>query len=334
MMPTRHRHCATRATHSSTAESGRHQSVPHSYALEANPDHPTPNSITQSFESDPRHHPPPPEDVMQTIQGRTLISLRAAQDFLAKNADGLAGVADSGAKRRLDEILAELTAHATDQVAGTLQARSATRKQYALRRALIRYHIAPIVRIARVELAHTPELEPFRMPRGTPSVEKLAAVAHGIAAAAAPHAAPFISAGLPDDFVDQLTAAADALVDSVKERAVHRGSVRGATTGIRNSLVVGRMIVAVLDSFVYRAAAADEALLAGWNSVRHVERVAGRPARRTLDARAKRPGSETPALRLLPAEVSTHSTERALPPANDEIPLLQQSGALSPADAE
>jgi hypothetical protein len=263
---------------------------------------------------------------MQTIQGRTLTSLRDAREFLSEHSDRLAGVAGSGATRRLDEILDDLAAQTTEQVSGALQAQGATRTQYALRHALIRYHIAPIVRIARIELAHTPEVEPFRMPRGTPPVPKLAAAAHGIAAAAAPHAALFISAGLPDDFIDQLTAAADALVDSVMERARHRGSVRGATTGIRKSLVVGRMLVAVLDSFVRRAAANDQALLASWDSARQVHRLGGRPARRTLQAGAELPELSAPAARLLPAGAPTDSDERALPPAESGMLLLQQSG--------
>jgi hypothetical protein len=259
---------------------------------------------------------------MQTIQGKTLTSLRAVECFLTEHAERLGGVAESGAARRLEQILTELSTRLTEQSACTLHARGVTQTQAVQRRALVRYHLAPIVRIARSELAHSEELAPFRMPRGTLPVEKLAGLAHGIATAAAPHAALFISAGLPDDFIDELTRAADALVGSAVERTQHLARVHSATAGIRRLLVAARTVVGVLDSFVHRAATDDMGLLAGWDSVRHVTRRARRLAGRTLDAQAQPPAIAAPALRMLPAAVSTEPHERVLPPARDGVLAL------------
>lgn len=271
---------------------------------------------------------------MQTKQGHELTSLLGVQAFLADRVEQLPEAANSGARRKLDEIIAQLSADATNQAGGTLAAQGETQHQHALRHALVRFHIAPLVCIARAELAHTPEIEPFRMPRGLPPVPKLAAAAYGMAEAAARHASVFIAAGLPDDFAEQLTGAADALMESLSKRTQHRGTVRGATTGIRNRLVAGRRIVRVLDAFVRRTAHDDLALLAGWDSVKRVPRVGGRRAHGALPVEAEPPRVAAAASRLLAAYTTTGSDERALPPAQDAMRLLEGTVEQSAPSAQ
>jgi hypothetical protein len=270
---------------------------------------------------------------MQTIQGHSLTTLRSVQAFLADRAEQLPEAANSGARRKLDEIIAQLSLYITEQAEGTRNAQGATQRQHALRQALVRLHIAPLVCIARAELAHTAELEPFRMPRGMPPVEKLAAAAYGMAMVAARHASVFIAAGLPHDFVEQLTRTADALVGSVSERTQHRSAVGGATTGIRKRLVAGGRIVRVLDTFVLRDAHDDPALLAGWDSVRQVRRVGGRRAHFALPAGAEPHRIAAAASRLLAAQTTTGADERALPPARNAMRLLEGTVEVSvPSD--
>jgi hypothetical protein len=213
---------------------------------------------------------------MQTTQGQALQSLRAVDLFLGDHADRLPQVAGTGARRWLHELLQQLLTFETDQAAGTIQARGATQDIYRLRRVLVEDHMAPIVRLARLELANTPAVEPFRMPRGTPSVGRLGSDALGLARAAEPYAERFIAAGLPPDFVARLTRAADDLASAVTERARRRGDVHGATRGIRELLVTGRRLVYLLDAFVRSAARGDDALLTAWGSVSRVNRVGGR----------------------------------------------------------
>jgi hypothetical protein len=215
---------------------------------------------------------------MQTTQGNVLRSLRNVQSFLDEHADKLAGVIKTGTRQRLDDIIVALSAYLSDQTGGLLAAKGSTQKQHALRQALLRDHMAPINRIAKVELPHTPELTPLLMPKGKPTLEKLAAAAYGMAETAAPHAAVFTGAGLPDDFITQLTGAANAMIASLGERSASRGKRRGATSGLKADLTAGRKIVHVLDTFVRSALKDDPALLANWNLVKRVEKVPGRAA--------------------------------------------------------
>jgi hypothetical protein len=230
---------------------------------------------------------------MQTDQGNMLHSLQAVQAFLEENAATLAGVAKSGARRRLADVIAQLSIHASDQTGNALAAQGATRKQKALRTTLLRDHMAPISRIARVDLPQTPELEPLRMPQGKPTAQRLAAAAYGMTQAAAPFAEVFTSAGLPVDFIAQLNAAADAMLLSLSERSQHRGRLRGATIGLKTTLATGRKIVHVLDAFVRTALRDDPALLANWNHVKRVPRPAGRSSTAAQPPAAS--GPETPA---------------------------------------
>jgi hypothetical protein len=185
-----------------------------------------------------------------------------------------------------------------------------TQKQYALREALLRDHMAVIVRIAKAKLTPTPEVAPIRMPRGRPTVERLSAAANGMAKAAEPFAAVFIAAGLAADFIAQLTAAADALVASMSHRTQSQGSRRGATTGLQATLIAGRKIVHVLDAMVTSALQGNPALLSNWNSVKRV---------RITPTRPNTPAPETP----VTPTTSTTPTAPVTPPAPATEPATQ-----------
>ena len=215
---------------------------------------------------------------MQRTQGNTLHSLRTTHAFLEENATKLNAVVKSGARQRLEAVIAELSTHVAGQAGSQLASLGATQRQRALRLALLRDHMAPISRIARADLPPTPEIAPLRMPKGRPTAERLAAAAYGMATAAALNAPTFVAAGLPDDFVIQVNAAADAMLDALSERSQSRGRRSGATKGLKNQLSAGRRIVHVLDAFVKSALKDDAALLENWNRVKRVQRSAGRPA--------------------------------------------------------
>jgi len=211
---------------------------------------------------------------MRTREGRTFQSLRAVKAFLDTHADVLTDVRDTGARARLDAIISAVADHVATQEGSYLAAQGATKKTQALRRALLRKHMAAIARIAKADLPGAPALEPLRMPKGNPSTERVAAAAHGMAKAAAAFSDVFIAAGLPVNFTQQLADAADALLACVAERAQCRGVRGGATEGIRTQLSEGRKIVAVLDVFVTASLDNDPALLANWNIVKRVQRLA------------------------------------------------------------
>lgn len=213
---------------------------------------------------------------MQLTEGYRFTALYNAQQFLADHADELPRVAQTGASRRLDVILDELSCLVTEQAAATLLARAATGRLHQLRRRLFEDHLTPITRIARAELADHPEMIAFRMPRMSTPVELLVAEARGVARVAGPHAAVFIAAGLAEDFVARLEEAIDELLEALLTRASWRGRVSGATAGINSQLAAGRRMIAILDSFVRRAARDHKELRVAWQAASTIAAVPGR----------------------------------------------------------
>lgn len=210
---------------------------------------------------------------MKNRESKKLKSLRAVHAFIADHAEQLPGVASSGALRRLEELLLTIDDHAAAQAASDLAAQISTRKRLALHAALLRDHMAPIVRIAAAESLASPQTSPLRMPPRWASPEQLRANAAGMAESAARSADVFTSVGLPADFADQLTGAADAMLASVCEQTRHRLARARATAGLRVSIAAARRMVGALDAMVTSALRADAALLRAWKAAFRPDRV-------------------------------------------------------------
>lgn len=221
---------------------------------------------------------------MQTVQGNLLQSLRAVEEFLDVNAATLDGVVKTGTRQKLGETIAALEMYVAEQAGSSLASQGATQQNRALRLTLVRDHMAPIARLVEADLPPAHQVDALRMPQQSWSIERLAAAAHGMAQAAAPYSDEFVRAGLRPDFVTRLTAAADAMVEAVSERAQSRGRLSGATKGLKTTLTAGRKLVRAIDAFVASELADNPALLANWKRVKRVRKVpvrsdaAGNPA--------------------------------------------------------
>jgi hypothetical protein len=241
---------------------------------------------------------------MQSRQGNMLQALRTVDNFLTTNAATLDGVVTTGARKKLADAIATLEATVNEQAGSGVIAKGGTSRFRALRTALIRDHMTPIARIARAELPPTPELSAFRLPKKEWRMERVAAAAHGMALAAEPYSAHFVTAGLPTDFIAQLKGAADAMVRSVSDRKETRGRLSGATKGLATTISSALKLVSVIDAMVTTALVDDPALLANWKVVKRVRRVSAHapdektpPAPVTLPPNANVPGAALPATR-------------------------------------
>jgi hypothetical protein len=251
---------------------------------------------------------------VQTTQGSILESLLSVQAFLNDNAETLGNIVKTGARQKLDEAIAQLSAHASDQTGHNLAAQGATRNTRVLRLTLLREHMAPIARIARADLPPTPQIEPLKMPKGKPTIAQLAKLADGMAQAAVPFTDAFVAAGLPPDFVTRLNSATESMLGSVIDRTKSLGSRSGATTGLKVRLSAARKIVHVLDAFVKPVLKDDPALLANWNLIKRVRRNGSRSAAVTPPVVAAAPA---PAVAPVAPEVPAAS---AAQPAHVDAP--------------
>lgn len=209
---------------------------------------------------------------MNKRQGNRVQALRAVEGFLADNSAALPTVANSGSRRKFDRLMADIKRHIADQSGAELTAKIKTKKIHALRRALVRDQMKPIARIAAAELPDRPELYPLRLPRGTPSLQRLIAYARGMAKLAKTHADVFIDEGLPHDFLARFADATKAVGQAATERMSARGARSGATKGLETQLGRARKEVGVLDAFISTALQDDAALLTNWKTIKRVPR--------------------------------------------------------------
>ena len=197
------------------------------------------------------------------------------QGFLDDNKDALTPVNDAGARKSLDTLVQQLTTQAVDQDAGRVSSRGETSLQASLRKALREFHMKPIAAIARARLRDVPEMRSFTLPRPTTSSLRLVAMAGGMADAATKHSAVFIDRGLPQDFIAQLTTAADALNQSLDTRAKSRGRSAGATTALSALATQATEVIRELDALVAPKLVRDDRLRGEWRTAKRIRRKSG-----------------------------------------------------------
>ena len=209
---------------------------------------------------------------MNTNQAHTLASIRNVEGFLDQHADLFATKIKPAFRTRLTTALTALSATIAEQESLTRKVKGSSKDRAALRTVLLHEHMAPIARIAQIELPTNPAIGQFHMPKGRTSTERLAAAASGMAQAALPFHDVFVAEALPDDFITQLTEARDLMIAASTQRASHSSGRKGATSGLRSQLKEARVIIHAMDAIVRPVIKGDATLLATWKSISHVQR--------------------------------------------------------------
>jgi hypothetical protein len=213
-------------------------------------------------------------DHLNSLQERIYNTGRRIQAFLVVNDAVLGNINKSGTRSDLDTILAALGQLGGQQVAGRVNAIGETAKQRTLRLALRLNHMQPIASVARAKLRTVPNFQAMTMPNPNIRIVSLLAHAHGMAEAAQPYAQVFIDAGLPEDFIAKLSAAADAVKTSIDTRAAARGQRSSATGTLTQLESRARLTFKALNDFVVPILSANLAysgLLTEWRKARRVD---------------------------------------------------------------
>src|SRR5215471_5669668 len=123
---------------------------------------------------------------MNHQQGHVLETLRQVQVFLDNNA-AVVGPTIASSRKSLDDVVAQLSAHATVQESGNIASRGETARQRVLRSSLRRDHMRPIAEVAKQKLRDVPEFGALTMPSVNASSARLVARALAMADAAQKH---------------------------------------------------------------------------------------------------------------------------------------------------
>jgi hypothetical protein len=192
--------------------------------------------------------------------------------FFDVNANAYPSISMGRARVELDDVLNAIPQAAGTHEAATNEARCHTKRLRELRKDLRICHLAPIITIARVKTPHTAFASALRLPRqGTPDHE-LIAVATDIATAVVDYRRLFLQQQFPDDFVEQLVAAADALRRAGQAAERSRDESVSATREIGALFRRGRELARLLGTLVLSRRPHDPALAATWqyaNASRH-----------------------------------------------------------------
>src|SRR2546423_10642334 len=112
---------------------------------------------------------------MQVRQQAVIEAYQRVQDFLAANPVPPPG-SYGHPKELLDETVARLTEHSTDQVAGGRLSKADTQNQRTLRKVLREQHLRPIAKIAKAVLKGSPGIDKAtKMPKQQVTTTRLLA---------------------------------------------------------------------------------------------------------------------------------------------------------------
>jgi hypothetical protein len=211
---------------------------------------------------------------MRTADAAVLTALEQARTFIDTHPQQLDQLESAGYRHKLDDVIASLKQLSVEQDASDRMSDGQLARQGALRATLRLNHMAPIAAIAAARLRDVPEFNAFQLPLYRAKTADLVIAADAMAKMARPYATTFIDAGLADDFVEQLEAAAKALADTLIDRQTSLTVRAGASAGLRTEASRGRHVLRVLSALIEPRLKNDEALLAGWRSARHIRRPA------------------------------------------------------------
>jgi hypothetical protein len=230
---------------------------------------------------------------MQTEHSTVLNTLMRVQRFMDTSAEALGSLNESGSRRTLDDIIANLSSHAVNQAASKRVGSAGTAKQRVLRNALKTNHMWPIATVAKAHLKQVPEFLALKMPAANTTSRRLIAAAGAMAVAAKKHAKTFTDAGHPADFLERLQAAASALEASLTDRGATTSTQTGATAGLKAETARGRDSVKVLDSLIEPQLAGNTVLLVQWKSAKRFGGKSTNVTSTSIDAAAKGPSNGT-----------------------------------------
>lgn len=200
----------------------------------------------------------------------TFDSFQRVKEFLTQHplADEPASLGAQAAE--LDDVIQRLSDDAVKQETGSRYAQVHIERERALRASLYADHLQPISRIARDVFGVSGMDRAFRVPRNVRVNQPLIAAARAMAESAEKEKDVFLRHGLPQDFIEQLRAAASALDETrtaKTESARHRVT---ATASVQDQIKRGRKAVRLLDAVLVLRLRNEPELLAAWRIARKV----------------------------------------------------------------
>ena len=212
---------------------------------------------------------------MNYKQERLLQAMQSMADTINARTE-LTPFLPTTAYKSLTAAIADLSAHASSQQAGTMGIRGETVRSRSLRGALRAIHLGPIVAAARLCMPQSPELASIRMPHSRLRVQSLLAATQAIIDTAHANEAQLVAAGLAPTFLTEIDGAMQNLRASLDGRAQYGTRRNGATEGLTLTVRRAAQVIKIVNAQVTTLiGSTNGALLAEWKAATHVGRKPG-----------------------------------------------------------
>jgi len=203
------------------------------------------------------------------------------QQFLDAHGDAVGAVNSSDARRQLDAALVRLETTVSVQGARVREVRGERQMQHTLEADLRQRHMLPVTKVARGRLASVPNIAALSPSAGKLKGARLVKAAQSMAEAAAPYASTFAAASLPADFVQRLSAAADAVQKSIDARGRKKADRLQATAAVEDAIREGRAAALMLEGVVDHLIPRSSPLYSEWLGIKRIQTANRRPVPET-----------------------------------------------------
>jgi len=229
------------------------------------------------FSSLSRPHSHGPGGHMDLGSQYVVQSFGRVQKYLDAHVAVLGAINTTEARTTLDDVVTRLDGHRLTRDAARIQTVGETNRQRQLESELREKHMRPVATFAKAKLRGVPDFKAMTTVRKLKGL-RLVAAAQAMAQAAAPFAAQFAAADFPSTFLDELSAAAEAVKASMETRSRTHVVRVGSGKALKAELKRGRDAVGELSGAVLKKLAGNTQLLAEWHVAKRVVRKPGVPA--------------------------------------------------------
>lgn len=213
---------------------------------------------------------------MDKQQQRVLAAYRRGRWYLKKHEQVIGSETVAAAIAELDGAIAAMVADGAEKVRATERAKSSTAAKQELR-VRLRDVIGPVAAIGEGGKVNAPESElaKFRWPSASLSDVALIAAARAMALSAADFKEVFLQYGQPEDFIEQIQAAAMALENRIIRRDGEQLNRRRARLGIGLSAAEARVPLRYISRVVVQKLRHRPDMVAAWRTAIRIGRLSG-----------------------------------------------------------
>ena len=214
---------------------------------------------------------------MKTTEVRTFDAGRRVQGFLDTNAPTIGTAVPPSLRAKFDAAVSQIVQFQHEQEAATAAAKGETVNQAALRSDLFKHLVAPIGKVAKINLRQSNDLPALVVPAAAQRRKDFVAKVNTLADTASKYEPMFVEHGLPADFIAQIRAGATAVAASAVARERQQSGLSAATKGLAVASKSVHDLIGVLNGILAKLFKTNLPLAADWKASKKIRQAVVTP---------------------------------------------------------